>query len=36
MLAVMAVQDMVNKKNGVEVLTDLRKLPCGVIWAGLL
>ena len=36
MLAIMAIQYMVNKKDGVEMLTDLKKLPCGVVWAGLL
>ncbi len=34
MLMVLAVQYMVNKKNGIELLGDVKKLPCGVIWAG--
>jgi hypothetical protein len=36
MLAIMAVQYMVNKKDGLEIVTDLKKLPCGVVWAGIL
>jgi hypothetical protein len=35
-LAIMAVQYMVNKKDGLEIVTDLKKLPCGVVWAGIL
>jgi hypothetical protein len=34
MLMVLAVQYMVNKKNGIELLGDFKKLPCGVVWAG--
>ncbi len=34
MLMVLAVQYMVNKKNGIEMLNDFKKLPCGVVWAG--
>ena len=30
----MAVQYMVNRKDEVEMLTDLKKLPCGVVWSG--
>ena len=31
----MAVQYMVNRKEGVEMLIDKKKMPCGVVWAGL-
>jgi hypothetical protein len=34
MLMVLAVQYMVNKKDGIQLLGDVKKLPCGVIWAG--
>jgi hypothetical protein len=34
-LLVMAVQYMVNRKDGVEMLTDLKKQPCGVVWSGI-
>jgi hypothetical protein len=34
MIMVLAVQYMVNKRDGIEMLTDFRKLPCGVVWAG--
>ncbi len=33
-MMVLAVQYMVNRKNIVEMQTDLKKLPCGVVWAG--
>ena len=33
-MMIMAVQYMLNKKNGVKMMTDLKKLPCGVVWAG--
>ncbi len=33
-LMVMAVQYMVNRKDEVEMLTDLKKQPCGVVWSG--
>ncbi len=33
-MMVLAVQYMVNRKNVVEMQTDLKKLPCGVVWAG--
>jgi hypothetical protein len=32
MVMVLAVQYMVNKKNGIEMRSDIKKLPCGVIW----
>jgi hypothetical protein len=32
-LMFMAVQYMVKKKNGIQLLSDLKKLPCGVLWA---
>jgi hypothetical protein len=31
---ILAVQYLVNKKSGTETLSDLKKLPCGVLWAG--
>ena len=34
MLMVGAVQYMVKKKNDIQLLNDLKKLPCGVLWAG--
>jgi hypothetical protein len=34
MLMVLAVQYMVNKKDGIQLLHDVKKLPCGVVWAG--
>jgi CRISPR/Cas system-associated protein Csm6 len=33
-LMVAAVQYMVKKKNEIQQLNDLKKLPCGVVWAG--
>jgi hypothetical protein len=33
-LMVLAIQYMVKKKNGIQLLSDLKKLPCGVLWAG--
>jgi hypothetical protein len=32
-LMFLAVQYMVKKKNGIQLLSDLKKLPCGVLWA---
>ena len=34
-IMVMAVQYMVNKNDGIEMLHDKKKLHCGVAWAGL-
>ncbi|HCL84399.1 MAG TPA: hypothetical protein DIC22_10510, partial [Chitinophagaceae bacterium] len=34
MLMVLAVQYMVKKKDGIQLLHDVKKLPCGVVWAG--
>ena len=33
-LMVGVVQYMVNRKNDIQLLNDLKKLPCGVVWAG--
>jgi hypothetical protein len=33
-LMILAVHYMVKKKNGIQLLSDLKKLPCGVLWAG--
>jgi hypothetical protein len=35
LIMVMAVQYMVNKIDGVDMLTVLKKMPCGVVWEGL-
>jgi hypothetical protein len=35
-ILIMAVQYMVSKNGEVELLNDKKKLPCGVVWAGLL
>ena len=35
-LLIMAVQYMVNRKDKVEMLIDLKKQPCGVVWSGLI
>jgi hypothetical protein len=35
-ILVMAVQYMVNKKGDIEMLNDNKKLPCGVVWAGIV
>jgi hypothetical protein len=32
-IIVMAVQYLVNKNGVVEMLTDRKKLPCGIVWA---
>jgi len=34
LVMVLAVQYMVNRKNEIQLLGDLKKLPCGVLWAG--
>ncbi len=33
-MMVMSVQYMVNRKNVIEMLKDIKKLPCGIVWAG--
>jgi hypothetical protein len=33
-MMVLAIQYMVTRKNVIEMQTDLKKLPCGVVWAG--
>jgi hypothetical protein len=35
-IMVMAVQYMVNKNGGTEMLNDKKKLPCGIVWAGYI
>jgi hypothetical protein len=35
-ILVMAVQYMVNKNEDVQLLNDIKKLPCGVGWAGIV
>ena len=32
-IIVMAIQYLVNKNGEVEMLTDRKKLPCGIVWA---
>jgi hypothetical protein len=34
-IMVMAVQYIVNRNSEMELLNDKKKLPCGVVWAGL-
>ena len=35
-MMVMSVRYMVNRQNAVQMVTDLKKMPCGVVWAGWL
>ena len=35
-LAILTVRYFANKKDGLELLNDIRKMPCGVIWSGWL
>jgi len=35
-MMIMAVQYMLNQKKGIKILNDLKKLPCGIVWAGWL
>ena len=32
-LAILNVGYFVNKKDGLELLTDLKKMPCGIVWS---
>ena len=35
-LTILAVEYYVHQKDGLEMLTDLKKMPCGVVWSGWL